>query len=79
VDQGTAHDTRDSEIYRGESGEKPQRYGHGKNSYIEQQWLVLRLRIDKWDLTKLQSFCKAKTLSIRQKATNRLGKDFYLS
>jgi hypothetical protein len=27
------HKTRDAEIYRGESGEKPQRYGHrGKNS-----------------------------------------------
>jgi hypothetical protein len=29
-------------------------------------------RINKWDLTKLQSFCKAKD-------TNRLGKDFYQS
>ena len=30
-------------------------------------------RIDKWDLIKLQSFCKAKD------TTNRLGKDLYLS
>jgi hypothetical protein len=30
------------EIYRGESGEKPGRYGHGeKNSSTKQQWLVL--------------------------------------
>jgi hypothetical protein len=27
----------------------------------------VRWRIDKWDLIKLQRFCKAKTLSIRQK------------
>jgi hypothetical protein len=27
---------------------------------------ALRLRIDKWDLIKLQSFCRQKTLSIRQ-------------
>jgi hypothetical protein len=35
VDHGTPHKTRDTEIYRGESGEEPQRYGHkGKNSCI---------------------------------------------
>jgi hypothetical protein len=28
VDQGTSHKTRDTETYREESGEKPQRYGH---------------------------------------------------
>jgi hypothetical protein len=28
VDQGTPHITRDTETYRGESAEKPQRYGH---------------------------------------------------
>jgi hypothetical protein len=28
VDQGTPYKTRDSETYRGESGEIPQRYGH---------------------------------------------------
>jgi hypothetical protein len=26
VDQGTTHKTRDTETYRGDSGEKPQRY-----------------------------------------------------
>ena len=41
---------------------------------------AVRLRIDKWDLIKLQSFCKAKdTVNQTKKATNRLGKDFYLS
>ena len=33
---------------------------------------AVRLRIDKWDLMKLQRFCKAKD-------TNRLGDDLYLS
>jgi hypothetical protein len=28
VDQGTPHKTRDTETYRGESVEKPRRYGH---------------------------------------------------
>ena len=28
VDQGPSHKTRDTETYKGESGEKPQRYGH---------------------------------------------------
>jgi hypothetical protein len=28
VDQGPPHKTRDSETYRGESGEEPLRYGH---------------------------------------------------
>ena len=28
TEQRTSHKTRDTEIYRGEIGEKPQRYGH---------------------------------------------------
>jgi hypothetical protein len=28
VDQGTPHKTRDTKTYRGESGEKPKRYGN---------------------------------------------------
>jgi hypothetical protein len=35
---------------------------------------AVRSRIDKWDLIKLQSFCKAKTLSIRQKGNQQIGK-----
>ena len=39
---------------------------------------AVRSRIDKWDLIKLQSFCKAKdTVNKTKKATNRLGKDFF--
>jgi hypothetical protein len=40
----------------------------------------LRSRIDKWDLIKLQSFCKAnETVNKTKKATNTLGKDLYQS
>jgi hypothetical protein len=35
---------------------------------------AVRLRIDKWDLIKFQSFCKAKDLSIRQKGHQQIGK-----
>jgi hypothetical protein len=41
---------------------------------------AVRLGIDKWDLIKLQSFCKAKDTVNKTKRppTNRLGKDLYL-
>jgi hypothetical protein len=35
---------------------------------------AVRARIDKWDLMKLQSFCKEKTLSIIQKDHQQIGK-----
>jgi hypothetical protein len=40
---------------------------------------AVRSRIDKWDLIKLKSFCKAKDTVIRQKGHNRLGKDLFQS
>jgi hypothetical protein len=41
---------------------------------------TVRSRIDKWDLIKLQRFCKAKdTVNKTKKATKRLGKDLYQS
>jgi hypothetical protein len=61
VDQGTPHKTRDTETYRGESGEEPRKHGHSR-TFPEQmsKASALRSRIDKWYLIKLQSFCKAK-------------------
>ena len=56
MDQGTPHKTRDTEIYRGESGQKPWRYGQTAVA------CAVRSRIDKWELIKLQSFCKAKDI-----------------
>ena len=39
---------------------------------------ALKSRTDKWDLRKLQSFCKAKdTVNRTKTATNKLGKDLY--
>ena len=35
---------------------------------------AVRLRIDKWDLMKLQSFCKEKAPSIRQKDHQQIAK-----
>jgi hypothetical protein len=41
---------------------------------------ALRSRIDKWNLIKLQNFCKAKDTVNRTKwQPNRLGKDLYQS
>jgi hypothetical protein len=54
VDQGIPHKTKDSEIYRGESGEMAQRYGH-REKFLNRTTMacVVRLRIYKWDLIKL--------------------------
>jgi hypothetical protein len=37
---------------------------------------AVRSRIDKWHLMKLQSFCRAKDMSIRQKGHQQIGKEF---
>jgi hypothetical protein len=61
VDQRPPHKTKDTEIYRGESREKPRRYGHREKFLNRTQMAcAVRSRMDKWDLIKLQSFCKAK-------------------
>jgi hypothetical protein len=52
---------KDTETYRGESGEDPRRYRH-REKIAEQNsnGLNCKSRIDKWNLIKLQSFFKAK-------------------
>jgi hypothetical protein len=61
VEQRPPHKTRDTEINRGESREKPLRYGHrGKFLNRTAMACAVRSRIDTWYLLKLQSFCKAK-------------------
>jgi hypothetical protein len=64
VDQRTPQKTRNTEIYRGESGEKPRRYGHSGKKFLNKTTMAcaIRSRIDKWDLIKLQSFCKPKDI-----------------
>ena len=61
MDQRPSHKTRDTEINKGESGEKPRRYGQGEK-FLNRTAMAyaIRSRIDKWDLIKLKSFCKAK-------------------
>jgi hypothetical protein len=81
VDQGTPHKTRDTETYRGESGKSLEDMGTGEK-FLNGTAMAcaVRLRINKWDLIKLQSFCMAKdTVNRKKTATNRLGKDIYQS
>ena len=68
MDQGTPHKTRDTETYRGESGETLQDMGKGEKllNRIAMAYAV-RLRIDKWNLMKLQSVCKVKDTVNRSK------------
>jgi hypothetical protein len=61
MDQGTPHKTRNTETYRGEIWEKPQRCGHrGKFLNRTAKACAIRLRLHKWNLIKLKMFCKAK-------------------
>ena len=50
-----------TEIYREESGENPQRYGHrGKIPKQNSNGLCYKIKNGHWDLIKLQSFCRVK-------------------
>ena len=53
------HKTRDTETYRGGSGENPQRYGH-RGKIPKQNSNGLSCKINNCDLLKLQSFCRVK-------------------
>jgi hypothetical protein len=54
VDQGPPHKTRDTESYRGESGDELLSYGHrGKFLNRTPMNCAVRSRIDKWNLIKL--------------------------
>jgi hypothetical protein len=78
VDQRTSYKTRDTETSRGDSGKEPPRYGHrGKIPKQNSNAYTVRSRIDKWNLIKLQNFCRAKdTVNIRQKGHQQIGKEF---
>jgi hypothetical protein len=75
VDQRHQHKNRDTKFYRGESGEKPRRYGHrGKFLKRTAMACAVRSRIDKWDLINLQSFCQAKVTVNKKKGHQQIGK-----
>jgi hypothetical protein len=61
VDQETPHKTRDTEGYRGETGEESWTYGH-REKFINRTAMActVRSRNNKRDLIKLQSISKAK-------------------
>ena len=62
MDQRTPHKTRDTETYRGGSGGKSLKDMGTGEKFLNRTAMAcaVRLRIEKWDLIKLQSFCKAK-------------------
>jgi len=75
MNHGPPHETR---YTNGESGEDPQTYGHREKflTRTPMAWAV-RSRIDKWDLVKLQSFCKAKDTVINAKSQPRHWEKFF--
>jgi hypothetical protein len=61
VDPGTPHNTRDSENIEEKLGKSFKDMGTGEKFLNRTaKACAVRSRIDKWDLIKLQSFCKAK-------------------
>jgi hypothetical protein len=75
VDQGTPHKIRDSETYRGECGEKPQKYEH-RGKFLNRTAMVCAVtsRINKWDLIKLQRLCNAKDTVNKTKSHQQIEK-----
>ena len=79
MDQGPPNKTRYTETKKKENGEEPQAHVYREN-FLNRTPIAyaLRSKVDRWDLIKLQSFCKAKdTVNRTKTATNRLGKDLY--
>ena len=74
VDQGHPHKTRYTETKRKESGGEPRTHGHGEK-FLNRTPIAcaVRSRIDKWNLIKLQSFCKAKDTVNRTKQQQQIG------
>ena len=63
VDQGLQHKTRYTASNIRESWKEPQTHWHRLNFLIRTPMAqVLRSKIDKWDLMKLENFCKAKDI-----------------
>ena len=68
MDQGTPHKTKNSEIIEEKVGKSLEDMGTGEK-FLNRKAMACAVRsiIDKWDLIKLQSFCKAKDTVNRTK------------
>ena len=76
MDQRPQHKTSDTEPYRRESGKYTLTHWHREplpkyNPSIAQ---ILRETINKWDLLKLRSFCKAKEMVNKLNSSVQNGK-----
>jgi hypothetical protein len=61
VDQGTPHKTREVKLIEKKVGKSLEDMGTGEKFLMRTAMACdVKLRIDKWDLIKLLSFCKAK-------------------
>jgi hypothetical protein len=62
VYQGTPHKAETVKLIEEKVGEKPGRFLGTRENSLNRTTMAcaIRSRIDKWDLIKLQSFCKAK-------------------
>jgi hypothetical protein len=69
VDQGTPHKTRYTETYRKKKIGKILKQMGTEENFLNKTPIAyaLRTKFDKWDLSKLQSFCKAKDTVNRTK------------
>ena len=69
MDQGPPHQTRYTETNRRESGEEPRIYGHQEKKFLNRTPMAYALTsiIDKQNIIKLQSFCKAQDTVNRTK------------
>jgi hypothetical protein len=76
VDKGCPHKTKYTETSKKVSRKSLEHMATGEH-FLNRTHIAyaLRSRIGKWDLIKMQRSVRQRTLSIGQKATNRLGKD----
>jgi hypothetical protein len=77
LSRGILGKTRYTETYSEKVGKSLEHMSTGEN-FLNRTSMAcdIRSRINKWDLIKSQSFCKAKdTVDKTKKVTNRLGKD----
>ena len=75
VDKGPPHKTRYTKLIEEKVGKSLEHMSTGEN-FLNRTPMAyaLRSRIDKWDLIKLQSFCKAKDTINKTKGHQQIGK-----